>query len=228
MKKGAADRSVEKCRSRRLRRGIGAALFNALLGAAFPAAAAPEDDYRSGVAAYQSGDVVAAMRSLRAAADAGHAKAQSLFAFILERSGSQDDAVRYYRLAAEQGDAEAEVNLAQLYLGRGGHDKDALALLASAAGRGHGVAIEAVADAYLKQTLGLTAAARDNKQAIAAITRAAERDYLPAVDGLAGAYRTGGFGIAVDAAEAARWQARGDQLRQQRAAASKRSGGGRK
>jgi uncharacterized protein len=207
---------------------IGPVFCVALVWFVLPAHAAPDDDYRSGQKAYQGGDVVGAMQVLRRAADAGHAKAQGLLAFILERSGSPDDAERYYKLAADQGDADAQVGLAQLLLARPGHDKDAFALLSRAAAGGNAVAIEAVADAYLKQSLGLTAAARDNKAAVAVILRAAERDYLPALDGLAAAYRAGSFDLPQDAAEAARWQMRADQLRQQRAAANKRAAAGKK
>lgn len=217
-----------RVRARARGRGRWAALMGplacmVLACASAPACAAPEDDYRSGLQSYQGGDVVGAMKGLRTAADAGHAKAQGLLAFILDRSGSPDEAERYYKLAAGQGDADAEVGLAQIYLGRGGHDKDALALLVRAAERGNAVAIESVADGYLKQTLGLTPAARDNKMAVAALLRAAERDYLPAIEGMAAARRSGSFGLTTDTAEAARWQARAEQVRQQRAAAAKRS-----
>lgn len=208
---------------RRWQGWLGAAFCLSLACLAVPAAAAPEDDYRRGLSSYQGGDVVGAMNGLRAAADAGHAKAQGLLAFILDRSGSPDEAERYYKLAADQGDGDAEVGLAQIYLGRGGRDKDALALLTRAADHGHAVAIESVADAYLKQSLGLSAAMRDNKMAVAAIQRAAERDYLPAIDAMAVAYRDALFGLPKNTIEAARWQARADQLRQQRAAAAKRN-----
>ncbi len=204
---------------------IRALLLAALTGlvVATPAVAAPEDDYRTGRQAYQAGDVVSAMRALRAAADAGHAKAQGLLAFILDRSGSADEALRWYERAAAQGEPEAELALAQIEAVRGGRDAEARALLVRAAGRDHGPAIEALADAYLKQTFGLTKATRDDAQAAAAIRRAADRDYLPAVQGLAAAYREGAFGLAADDAEAARWQARAEQLRKQRAAAGKKS-----
>lgn len=211
---GGAGRNVR-------RRWLGAMLCAAAC-AARPARAAPEDDYRSGLRSYQGGDVVSAMQELRRAADQGHAPAQGLLASILDRAGIADEAMRYYRMAAEQGDADAEVSLAQLHLGGAARDEgEALRLLTRAAARGHAIAIESIADAYLRQTLGLTAAKRDNNQAVAAIQRAAERDYLPALEGLAVAYRAGQFGLPVDAAEAARWQARADQLRQQRAVAGK-------
>lgn len=187
------------------------------------AQAAGEEDYRAGRQAYQAGDVVGAMRSLRTAADAGHAKAQGLLAVILDRSGSPDEALRYYERAAAQGDAESETALALIYALRGGRETEARALLNRAAGRDYVPAIEALADAYLKQTLGLTAAARDNTEAVTALRRAAERDYLPAVTGLATAYRDGQFGLAADAAESARWSARAEQLRKQRAAAGQRA-----
>ena len=42
-------------------------------------------------------------------------------------------------------------------------------------------------------------------------------------DAMATAYRTGQFGLQIDTAEGVRWQARADQLRQQRAAAARRT-----
>ncbi len=72
------------------------------------AQAAGEDDYRAGRQAYQAGDVVGAMRSLRTAADAGHAKAQGLLAVILDRSGSPDEGRRRHEHVDRDGSKRGE------------------------------------------------------------------------------------------------------------------------
>lgn len=120
-------------------RGIRWAIFAAALAAA-AAGAAPEDDHRRGLQAYRRGDVVTAMNTLRAPAAAGYAPSQALLAFILERADVADEAVRLYRAAAEQGDAQAHAALAELYLsGRGvaKDEKQALAHFSKAVSLGH-------------------------------------------------------------------------------------------
>jgi TPR repeat protein len=64
--------------------------------------------------------------------------------------------------------------------------------------------------------MGLQASA-DLYAAQAALLRAAERGHLPSAEALAAAYQQGGYGLAADAAEAARWQTRAADLRRQRA-----------
>lgn len=110
--------------------------------------AAPADDHRRGLAAYQRGDVVAAMAALRPAARAGHAPSQVLLAFILDRGDFPDEAARLYREAAAQGDAEGHAGLANLLLtGRGiaKDEKAARAHFSAAATLGHAGAQQALA-----------------------------------------------------------------------------------
>lgn len=190
------------------------------------AGAATEDEYRLGLQAYQRGDVVSAMSLLRAPARAGHAGSQTLLAFILERADFAEEAARLYAQGAAQGDAEAHAGLANLYLtGRGIAKDEKLALVhfSKAAELGHAAAIEVMASAHLKGQWGLATEPRDNAAAVVALRRAAEQGYRPAADALAQAYRQGGFGLAADAAQAALWQARSDELRRQRAGAQAKS-----
>jgi TPR repeat protein len=185
--------------------------------------AAPEDDYQRGLKAYQQGDVVAAMSLLRAPANAGHAASQSLLAFILDRADFTEEAARLYRGAAAQGDPEAHAALANLYLtGRGIAKDEKLALqhFSKAAELGNSLAIQVMADAYLKGQMGLGAAPRDNAAAVAAFKRAADLGHLPAAEALARAYAEGSFGLTTDTAQAATWQARVVELRKQSAAAA--------
>ena len=124
-----------------MRRSVGAACLSAAMCAvAAWAAAAPADEHQRGVAAYQRGDVVGAMAALRPAAQAGHAPSQVLLAFILDRGDFPEEAARWYRLAAEQGDAEGHAGLANLLLTGRGIAKDEKAArehLAAAIAAGH-------------------------------------------------------------------------------------------
>jgi TPR repeat protein len=75
------------------------------------------------------------------------------------------------------------------------------------------MSIDIMANAYLNGLFGLDAAGRDGSAALAAWRRAAERGHAASADALARAYRTGGHGVAADAAQATAWQARATELR---------------
>lgn len=120
--------------------------------------AAPEDDHRRGLQAYNTGDVATAMAVLRAPANAGHAPSQSLLAFILDRGDFVEEAARLYGLAAAQGDAEAQAALGNFYLTGRGVAKDenkALGYFSKAAEQGHVLAMQVLAQAYRDGGFGL-------------------------------------------------------------------------
>jgi TPR repeat protein len=124
------------------------------------ASAAPADDHQRGLQAWQRGDVVAAMRALRPAADAGHVPSQTLLAFILDQAGFADEATRLYKAAAEQGDAEGHAGLAAAYQGGRGIAKDekqAGLHFSKAAELGHAPSMAVLARAYRNGELGLAA-----------------------------------------------------------------------
>lgn len=138
------------------------------------AVAAPEDDHRRGLQAYNTGDVATAMSALRAPATAGHAPSQSLLAFILDRGDFVEEAARLYALAAAQGDAEAQAALGNFYLsGRGvaKDEKQALSYFSKAAEQGHVLAIQVLAQAHREGGFGLP---RDAAQAARWEARLAE------------------------------------------------------
>jgi TPR repeat protein len=200
----------------RIRCTVGAC---ALLAAA-AVAAAPADDHQRGLQAYQRGDVAGAMRELRRAADAGHAPSQSMLAFILDRADYADEAARLYREAAQRDDAQGHDGLGTAYLiGRGLPRNEKLAWLhfSKAADLGHAAAIEKVADGWRTGKLVRDGDTPPDAPRVA-LLRAAERDHLPSIDALAAAHRNGLYGVAVDAAQAEQWRARGDALRKSRAA----------
>lgn len=182
------------------------------------AVAAPADDHARGVAAYNRGDVVAAMSALRAPAKAGHAPSQVFLAFILDRADFVDESFALYRDAAAQDHPEGHAGLANAYLtGRGiaKDEKVALQHFSKAAELGHPLSVEIVADLHLKGQLGLAGAS--DGQVLAAVRRAAERGHLASIDALAEAYRGGRWGLAADAQQAAIWRTRGTELRARRA-----------
>ena len=171
--------------------------------------AAPQDDFSAGRKAYLAGDVVAAMPALKSAADAGHAGAQSLYAYILHKSGENEDAARYFRRAAEQGDADGQYGLGTLFASGDGMSRDAARArqwLERAGGQGHPQAVIALSQAFLGAGLGFE---RDPADAggLAWVRKAAELGSIPALDYLAKGHRSGAFG-APDIALAERMEAR--------------------
>ena len=76
-------------------------------------------NYDKGMAAYERGDYVAALREWTPLAEQGDAIAQFSLGVMYERGeGAQQDygqAVEWYRRAAEQGDAITQFNLGVMY-----------------------------------------------------------------------------------------------------------------
>ncbi|UCE31697.1 MAG: sel1 repeat family protein [Burkholderiales bacterium] len=173
-------------------------------------AASPEQDYRDGDRSFRRGDVVAAMKQLARAADAGHTKAQVLLAFILDQSGYDREAAERYRQGVAAGSADAEYGLAGMHLAGEGVERDlerAMALFRSAASRGHGPSTVALAQAYLNGTL---AADGDAANVGKLLERAAELGHAPALLALARGFEEGAHGLQPDAQRAGYWKARHD------------------
>ena len=199
-------------------RWTASALLVCALGAGGQCLAGTDEDYQSGLKSYRDGDIVGAMPGLRKAADAGHAKAQVLLAELLDRSEFDEEAVAFYRKAAEQGDPDGMFGYGRmLAAGEGLKRKDpveARRWFQKAAELGHAQAASVVAQAYLKAELGLTEADRKSPDALRWVELAARHDYLPAVDALADAYLTGtGLPVSVDAQRSADYVAQANRLR---------------
>lgn len=178
--------------------------------------AGPIEDFAAGSKSYESGDVVGSIPILRRSADAGYAPAQALLAYVLDYSEYDEEAVAYYRKAADQGNADGQFGLGTMLSTGEGTKKDlveARRWITLAAGQGHQRAINAMAQAYLSGQLGVAENERQGADALKWVRLAAGNDYLPAVDALAQAYRNGGLGLAADAAAAAQWQAKANELR---------------
>ncbi len=187
----------------------------------FPATQATADvaaDFKAGLTAYQAGDMVGALDSLRRAAEAGHSPAQVLLADVLDKSEYNEESVAWYRKAAEQGDPEGEYGLATMFSSGEGVAKDlveARKWFMRAAGRDHALSIKVMAHAYLTGDLGLNEAAREGAEALATLLKAADKDYLPAIDALAKAYASGRWGVIPDSGKVEHYQKRASQLRGQ-------------
>ena len=189
-------------------------------------AGAPED-FAAAAKSYAAGDVVGSMPLLRRSADAGHAPAQVLLAEILDRSEFDEEAVAYFRKAADQGHAGGQFGLGSMYSIGEGVKKDLVVArrwMTLAADQGHKQAIGVMAQAYISGQLGVSDEERQGEEAMRWIRKAADLGFLPAVDALILAYRNGGLGVQADAGEAARWQAKANELRDLRVGSGKGKG----
>lgn len=197
----------------RLRRAAALCLAFAIAGVAW---SAPEDDHRRGEQAYRGGDVVAAMAALRRAADAGHAPSQVLLGDILDQAEFDEEALAWYRKAAEQGNAAGEYSVGGMYFSGEGVKQDlaqAYFWFLRAAEKKYGPATIALANAYIRAERGEIPAGPDKSFAADWLRKAAALEYLPALEALAQAHRVGGFGLAPDPAQADRYMAQVEALK---------------
>ena len=194
---------------------IGMLLVLAVLSPSAAFAGAPED-FALAAKSYAAGDVVGSMPLLRRSANAGHAPAQVLLAEILDRSEFDEEAVAFYRKAAEQGSADGQFGLGSMYSIGEGVKKDlesARRWIRLAADQEHKQAIFVMAQAFISGQLGVSEKERQSEEAARWIRKAADLGFLPAIDSLVVAYRDGIPGIDADAAESARWLAKANELR---------------
>lgn len=119
------------------------------------------------------------------------------------QSGDLPTAMRLFRRAADAGHAPAMVRLADI-LDTAEQDAEAVALYRRAAVLGDPGG-EFGLGRMLVNGEGVE---KDVSEGMRQIRRAADKGYLPAMESLAVTYRRGGFGIAPDPGEAARWDAR--------------------
>lgn len=171
--------------------------------------AGPAEDYNEGLRLRnEAGDLFAAIPVLRRAADAGHAGAQAAIGEILGHADSGEEAIAYYRKSAAQENADGQFGLATMLAIGQGAPKDlveARRLIQLAAGKGHLLAINELAHAYISGGLDLTDEMRQSPEALRMIQLAADNGYLTAMEKLASAYRTGELGLEVDLKIANQW-----------------------
>ncbi len=186
---------------------------------------AADQDFSTANQAQNRGDLMTAMTLFQRAADSGHAGAQASYAAILQRGQAVEDALKYYRLSAAQGDRDGQYGLGMLYfLGEGVPKNltEARQWFERAAVQEHVYAANMMADAYISGRMDLSVAERQSVAALPWIQRAAGYDYVPALDALADAYRFGQYGLAVDAEQADKLAARASKVRGKPLAAEKK------
>ncbi|MCB1954282.1 MAG: sel1 repeat family protein [Rhodocyclaceae bacterium] len=162
---------------------------------------------------FRNGDLLSAMAPLRRAAEAGHAPAQTTLAYILDLGEYNEEAVRYYQMAADQKYPPGIHGLASMVLSGDGVEQDATrayALFLEAASLGYDPSWAALADALLNKHM---APPTTPPTAETILTKAADTGYLRAADALAKNYATGGLDLPKDAAKAAQWTQRAIELR---------------
>lgn len=87
----------------------------ALALAAPLANAGPKEDNEAAIVEFNKGDFVIALPLWRKSAEAGYAPAQVWLGDILDKAEEDEEAVVWYRKAAEQGDAAGEFGLGLMY-----------------------------------------------------------------------------------------------------------------
>ncbi|MGO8754359.1 MAG: tetratricopeptide repeat protein [Gallionellaceae bacterium] len=179
--------------------------------------ATAEEDYQAGLIAFDKQELVEAQGLFERAAKKGHTGAMVKYADLLNRAGFIDEAVASYRKAAEQGNPEAQFDMAMMYLDLGNYDwKDmnskihpieARTWMLRAAEQGYPDAIKVVATAYADGGLGLTAADRTDAEVLRWLSIAEDIGDGMAMDKLAEAYREGKYGLPVDKELSDMWAA---------------------
>lgn len=183
---------------------------------AMPAWAGPEEDYAEGMKAYQEGDLIKSMNQLQKAADAGHPGAQAAFAYLLDKSDYDADALKYYQKSADQGNEEGMFGLGSLYAAGEGVEQSyarAREWFLRSAEKGQPQAVRVLAEAYAFGGLGLTEEERASGGGARWFVLSAEEGYLPIMEHLAGLYEKGGQGVQPDAGAAANLRARIAEMR---------------
>jgi TPR repeat protein len=139
------------------------AVFAAALLALSAGAGADEqpgetDPFEQGMEAYNRGDLPGALPYFREAAEAGSDEAQVWLAYLLDYSEQNEESVRWYRAAAEQGNLDGVAGLAEMYAKGDGVEKDldkARELYIEAGEAGHEASIRVLISAYAGGGLGV-------------------------------------------------------------------------
>lgn len=116
------------------------------------------DPFEQGMEAYNRGDLPGALPYFREAAEAGSDEAQVWLAYLLDYSEQNEESVRWYRAAAEQGNIDGVAGLAEMYAKGDGVEKDldqARELYIKAGEAGHAASIRVLISAYASGGLGV-------------------------------------------------------------------------
>ena len=188
-------------------------------GSASTEASPAQSLYTEAMHALRQDDPARAAAALKKAVELNYAPAQAMLGFLYAHgqgvAKDEAEAVRLYRLAADQGDALGRSNLGYMYLaGRGGLAPDAAEaerLFQLASDQGYAMAQVNLGRMYAH---GLGGLARDDAEAVRLYRMAANQGFTAGVTNLGFMYSHGRGGLLKDDAEAARlyWLAasRGD------------------
>jgi len=123
-----------------------------------PAFADVAGDHDNAIKMWQMGNVVDAMTLFTTNAEKGHAPSQVWLATLMDQAQQDEDAVKWFIKAADQGDAAGEYGLGLMYgKGEGVKQDNAKALeyITRAAEKNHSDAVSALAAVYTKGGLGM-------------------------------------------------------------------------
>ena len=112
-------------------------------------------------------------------------------------------AMSLWKRVAQQGFAPAQVRLGDM-LDKAEEDVEAVDWYRKAAAQGNAAGEDGLGQMYAKGE----GVSKDFEQARLYILRAAEKNYLPSVIMMMESYRSGGLGLAADAAKATEWEAK--------------------
>lgn len=144
------------------------------------AAADGARDYELGARAFETEDLITAIRHLDRAALEGHAGALLLLGYIYDKAEENALAADYYLKAYQSGSSEAAVALGTMYASGDGVQRDqdlARDWYEKAAASGNAMAQETLGLAYLKGELGLP---KDERRGRELLQRAADAGHEPA------------------------------------------------
>ena len=120
--------------------------------------AGPEEDNARAKVEFERGDLPASLSLWRKAAQAGYAPSQVWLGDILDKGDEDVEAAAWYQKAADQGNADGEYGLGQMYLKGEGVKKDAekaLLYFERAATRNHVDSVKVMMAAYRQGSMGL-------------------------------------------------------------------------
>jgi TPR repeat protein len=167
-----------------------------------------EAEMQAGLDAWQTGDMIGALRHYHVAAEAGIALAQAKLGYIYDQSNDDEKAVHWYREAAQQNHPDGEFGLGEMYAKGEGVDQDfeiAVEMYMRAAVNGHAQAQRVLANAYEHGTLAREVS---RAEALRWLTLAANNGDINSMQRMASLYTDGGLGVTPDPAQAQQWQAR--------------------
>ncbi len=136
---------------------LGVAGIGCCLGMSM-AFATPEEDHAQGQREFQRGDLMSSMTFSRKAAQAGYAPSQAWMGDILDKAEEDVEAVTWYQKAADQGNADGEFGLGQMYMKGEGVKKDeeqGRRYTERAAAKNHVEAVKVMMSAYRQGSMGL-------------------------------------------------------------------------